>query len=1022
MRAILYQRVDTIIFQLKRTLIKHTMITGSKIRSISTFFGALGIVLTLAFLPITAEAQTYYDEDYYYIEDDMGYYAYESEIYEPFAPGASTTQPSSRSGLTGRKNIWEDEYDEETHPGDPLPLGDHTILFVLAAITAMVIFFQQRKRKQPSSSTKVITILAILFSATPIFALTNGDLRLQYIEQELKKEGKKTVVNRLYHFESHAFALADGATDTISVHIFNMIKGSKDHVNHPEIVLQEYDGSKWVDKEAHMIFGPLKDNAGMGLLPGRKNAGETSDSPIDDWVIQDGIENIKNDQTYADKGYRASGVWNFVVTKQSGVAAFDMTQVHRHEGNFYVRVNGDPNYLNDTNLVTFSEYAYKHIYEAPIGKLKPHDYTHYDCKFLPVKSNIKFTIATEHSPRIADELMVNSQRYKSDPTITDIYVLNQSGGQPILPAAANIRFSWDIMTNRLTRAYIGDTKVPSGEYLVAHENGQTPEARHHFQDNTNWMYSVDLDPKKGTPITVRAKFNGKNQLFWGVNESTGSPLIADDGSGDVTIYPIRVIYDFKDHRIVTIYKPKEATSGEVNLNTPVMIHRVHNNPATQFLFPSNEEIHKAVGTGDDTEDKYTNPAYAVLTFLEDKFATNVTSTSHYEKMFYWVSFPFDVKLSDVFGLGAYGEYWAVQYYDGEKRALYGLPTEESTGWEYVAETKEEADTKTLKANHGYVVCLNYKRLSKDYGYEADGGRKVSLYFPSANRVSPAEIKHQADVTVDLEEYTKGDKITWNHWNWHLLGVPSYANPGFSTTQGDVPFFYQYWHPTDGYAAVASTEVDFYAMHAYMVQYAGEIVWSKIVNTAPSGLAAKKNSSAIDKTMLRLELQQAGKTMDKTYVQLREEESTLGFDLNLDLTKIINKGANIYTVVNGDQMAGNVVPAEEAIIPLGVVIPAAGEYSFALPSNTNGMTVELIDYECGTSTNLIALDYTVHLAVGTCEGRFALRMQPNKVSTGVENGTVLSEAADVRKLIVGGALYLIKDGTIYDAQGHAIREL
>lgn len=983
----------------------------------------LGITLLFALfvcVPQPVLAQFYYEDAYYMLEE--GYCAYESNVQDAFA--AQNPTASSPSQIRGRQNLWEDEYqDEKLHPGDPLPLGDHTILFVLAAITAMVIFYKQRKRKQPSSSVQtLLTTLVFIFVASPLFALTNGDLRLQYIEQELKKDGKKTIINRLYHFESHTFTLEEGKCDTISVHIFNMIKGGKDHVNHPEIVLQEYDGSKWVDKEAHMVFGPLRDDAGVGLLPGRKNAGETSDSPVDDWVIQDGIENIKNDQTYADKGFRASGVWNFVVTKQGGKATFDMTQVHRHEGNFYVRVNGDPNYLNDTNLVTFSEYAYKHIYEDPIGALKPHDYTHYDCKFLPANSNITFTIATEHSPRIADELMVNNQRYKSNPTITDQYVTSD-GGRPILPAAANIRFSWDIMTNRLTRAYIGDTKTAAGEYLVVHNEVQ-PTTFKYFQDNTNWMYSVDINAIRENKAVIRAKFKGQDQILWGTALTSGASFVGGTDTDLSRTYPLRLIYDFKDHRLVTIYNPNSEIAGEVNLQTPVMIHREHNNSATQLTFPSNTD--KVVTTGDNTDDKYTNPAYAVLTFLEDKFATNA-ATSHYEKMFYWVSFPFNVNLKDVFGLGAYGDYWAVQYYNGERRAREGLPTEESTGWDYVAETKEEAASKVLKANTGYVVCLNYKRLSKDYQYTSGGGRKVSLYFPSANRVSPAEIKQQSDViTVDLAEYTNtttGSNTTWNHHNWHLLGVPSYANPDFRTTQGDVPFFYQYWHPTDGYAAVASTEVDFYAMHAYMVQYAGEIEWSKIVNTdAPSGLAAKKNSSAIDKTMLRLELQQAGETVDKTYVQLRDEEGTEGFDLNLDLTKIINKGANIYTVVNGDQMAGNVVPAQESMIPLGVVITEAGEYTLTLPSRTNGVTVELVDYETGTSTNLLALDYTVRLTAGTHEGRFALRIQPSKVTTDLENidGETTGDKASVRKYIIDGALYLVKDGMLYDAQGRLVR--
>ena len=979
-----------------------------------------GITLLFALfvcVPQPVLAQFYYEDAYYMLEE--GYCAYESNVQDAFA--AQNPTASSPSQIRGRQNIWENEYDEDLHPGDPLPLGDHTILFVLAAITAMSIFIQQRKRKQTSSAKTLLTTLAFICITSPLFAQNDGDLRVKYIEQQLetyKDNGQtKTRINRIYIFESEdVFSLNEGESRTVSVHIFNKIEDGKDHVNHPAIILQKYNGSEWEDIEAHMIFGPLKGDAGMGLLPGRKNA--SVDSPIDDWMIEDGIEKIKNDLTYAAKGYRASGVWNFVITKNDdGEATFDMTQVERHKGKYYVRVNGDLNYKDDKNLVTLSEYALEHIYEESIGALKPHDYTHSACKNLDKDAPVKFTIATEYSSRIAPDYEVKYRRYTTDEEATDIYVNDNA----TLPAAASVRFSWDIMTNRLTRAYIGDTKTAAGEYLgeylVVHNEVQ-PTIFKYFQDNTNWMYSVDINAIRENEAVIRAKFKGQDQILWGTTLTSGASFVGGTDTDLSRTYPLRLIYDFKDHRLVTIYNPNSEITGEVNLQTPVMIHREHNNQATQLTFPSNTD--KVVTTGDNTDDKYTHPAYAVLTFLENKFATNA-ATSHYEKMFYWVSFPFDVNLKDVFGLGAYGDYWAVQYYDGAKRALEGLPTEESTGWEYVAKTKEEAASKVLNANTGYVVCLNYKRLSKDYGYEAGGGRKVSLYFPSADRVSPKEIQSlDNNVIVALAEHPRGEKVTWNHWNWHLLGVPSYANPDFRTTQGDVPFFYQYWHPSDGYAAVASNEVDFYAMHAYMVQYAGEIVWSKIVNTDPSGLAAKKNSSAIDKTMLRLELQQAGETVDKTYVQLRDEEGTEGFDLNLDLTKIINKGANIYTVVNGDQMAGNVVPAQESMIPLGIVITEAGEYTLTLPSKTNGVTVELVDYETGTSTNLLALDYTVRLIAGTHEGRFALRIQPSKVTTDLENIDGEATGVKAKKYLIDGALYLVKDGVLYDAQGKLVR--
>ena len=77
--------------------------------------------------------------------------------------------------------------------------------------------------------------------------------------------------------------------------------------------------------------------------------------------------------------------------------------------------------------------------------------------------------------------------------------------------------------------------------------------------------------------------------------------------------------------------------------------------------------------------------------------------------------------------------------------------------------------------------------------------------------------------------------------------------------------------------------------------------------------------------------------------------------------------------------------EEAVVPVGVDIATAGEYTFRMPDGTEGMVVELIDYELETKTNLLLFDYTVTLPKGTNEGRFALHIQPSKsgVTTGIE---------------------------------------
>ena len=833
-----------------------------------------------------------------------------------------------------------------------------------------------------------------------------GNLRLKYVEQTAISQ---TLIEEDYFIYSDEIPLSAAGTETVvSMHIYNKIHETSteqfEGINNPEIILQQYDGSKWVDIEAHMVFGPLqiKNGGSVIKLPGRKNAGD--DSNIDDFVYDKGIKAILDDPT--DDG---CGVWNFIVVQDGTSATIDIDRTHRYTGNYYIRAEsadgGYDYYAQKSNLFTYSDYAYNNYGNT-------HDFSHYFCDNVPAGGNVKFTIACDNNSALAYPLQLTNDRFADDEYGTDVYVTDQ-GGEPVLPTLASVRYSWDIVTNRLTRAYIAESKPKLGnEYLVIDGASlASTEANYpYFYDNTNWVYSIDVDYKLDAKAQVKAKYNGKYQYFWG-NESIGLAFVHSDGSDNTSLtYPVRIVYDFKEHRFTTIYKPTDVISGTIDLAIPVMILREHNDPATQIVFNSNADKVTAKGDG---KYAYSYPAYGVLTFLEDKFATDATTTNHYEKMFYWVSFPFDVNIDDVVGLGEYEGYWAVQFYNGPKRALQGLP-DGTTGWEYVQKGE------TLKANVGYVVCLNYRRLTKDYGFTAGQGRKLSLYFPSASPVSPTDVKNQANITVTLDEHPQGEKVAWNHWNWHLLGVPSYANPGFRTTQGDVPFFYQYWHPTDGYAAVASTEVDFYAMHSYMVQYAGEIEWSKIVNTAPSGLAAKKNSSAIDKTMLRLELQQAGETVDKTYVQLRDEEGTEGFDLNLDLTKIINKGANIYSVVNGDQMAGNVVPKEATTLPLGVVITEAGEYTLSMPQGTSGMIVELVDYLTGTRTNLLLDDYTVTLTAGSYEGRFALSMEPNKVVTDVEDIMGGSNDTNVRKLLIDGALYMQKDGVLYDAQGKLVR--
>ena len=208
------------------------------------------------------------------------------------------------------------------------------------------------------------------------------------------------------------------------------------------------------------------------------------------------------------------------------------------------------------------------------------------------------------------------------------------------------------------------------------------------------------------------------------------------------------------------------------------------------------------------------------------------------------------------------------------------------------------------------------------------------------------------------------------------------------------------------------------MHAYMVQYAGDINWINLY-VEPAQMAARRNATGKDQYTLRLALQQEGTDHDHTFIRLQEDNATAEFDMNYDLCKIINRGANIYSMINNVEVAANVLPVEERVIPIGLDIHETGNYTFAMPDGTDGITAILIDYETGKETNLLLADYTTELREGTNNERFALRVRPNHVATEVE--TIIDGAnGQIQKYIINGALYILNNGQLYDAQGRMVQ--
>ena len=704
-------------------------------------------------------------------------------------------------------------------------------------------------------------------------------------------------------------------------------------------------------------------------------------------------------------GITETGVYNFYLQQIQGQTNPRLlAQTQPYTGDFYIRAEsadgGWKFFRQASNLMTYNSYADNN-----------ENFDHYFCRYVNTADrNVEFVVANDYSYCISDTLT-------ADPTGA-VQIVSAEGN---LPENANVRFAWDSKTNELSRAYIaGANNETQNTFLHIIEAESLKNTAGEavtdvpFIDLQNWIYQTEVKVTKETLIKLVAEYDDKTQYFKG-GTTDKIHLISSTANSE---YKIRLIYNFKCNHLVAavvLEGDKEITENDV-LGADLMVIRKDQGQAEQLTFNPNATKLDEVGT-----------AYAVMTFTRDHI-TNRSLKSR-ERSLYWVSFPFDVKIADVFGFGEYAEHWIMQYYDGTERAEKGLFIDSGTYWKYITDTKT-----TLKAGVGYVLALDLDKLTFP-----NNVNDVSLYFPSTGTIGTISgvlpTAHEVpahECTID-REFEDGGK-TYNHKftdsHWNLIGIPGFADINdFNVTsyhfmQDDASFYYNFSLANSTYN-VESSATNFQAMYAYMVQFAGEINWmSKTVSavTPPASIAARRNSdSQPEKITLRLELAQAGVKADQTFIQMQEEGASTDFDLSMDLSKIINKGSNIYTLVGTDriQVAGNVLPMQEQIVPVGIVAAAQGEYSFRMPDGTAGMVVELIDNHTNTTTNLLLSDYTITLSEGTYEQRFMLHIQPEK--SGISTNTEQIIGGDintnrVQKYIIDGHLYLKKDGTIYDAQG------
>ncbi len=754
----------------------------------------------------------------------------------------------------------------------------------------------------------------------------------------------------------------------------------------------------------------------------------------------------------------ATGIYNFIFT-QDGSKNISFTKKEPYTGEFYIRTNCAgaskwDNYKHADHLMTYSQYSEEHS-----------DFSHYFMGHVYGGTNIKFVVANDYSPCISDTLIVSTYRGGDAAHVWDSDGDGHIAGD-LKASEANIRFMWNRADNAVYRAYLAPAQSDGSKFLVLRgtdsdnlmdENGnplrnasnsgqagynhKAPDHCIQFVDDENWIYEATVQVRPSTYVKLYALFNGGYFYYKGTNDNTfdashAIQLVTGDGGA----VKVRVIYDFKTDRLVAAYLPSGEISTEMDINADVMFIREHQGDISQLTFS---------GSGAITEIK---TAYAVMRFNKwtlnnkDKETHEVLGSpaSIYERSLYYVSFPFPVNLNEVFGFGTYGQHWIIQRYRGDLRAQQGYWAESDGFWEFIW----NRNGVVLYPNEGYILTLETELLGEESDVWGPDGRssQIELFFPSTGNLGSIT---SASITQDVPAHTctinraateglpdTGDpRTSYNRTvfdsHWNIMSVPTYVNvnnPSFANTtwigggEGNVgPRFLYTWNPDDNTLTATSGEGFMYhAMHAYTVQYCGNVTWETSVSPTA---APQRNTEYRGEYEFCLEVQQDEQMIDRTFVRLSDDESvTTGFEFGEDMTKQFNsRKANIFTIAGNTSLGGNSLPlstTQTTVVPVGVSVKNTGDYTFAIPEGTEGIGVTLVDNETGVRTSLSALSYTVNLQPGDYTGRFVLEISPiAQTPTGVE--TVTGEGlpvTGVRKVMIDGILYIVKDGKMYDARG------
>ena len=331
----------------------------------------------------------------------------------------------------------------------------------------------------------------------------------------------------------------------------------------------------------------------------------------------------------------------------------------------------------------------------------------------------------------------------------------------------------------------------------------------------------------------------------------------------------------------------------------------------------------------------------------------------YAKYWYFITLPFDVKVSNITSSGCSK---AVRYYDGAARAEFGT----GSSW------KNYAQDDIIPAGTGFIY-----QTSKD----------CWSTFVAENNASKQYIFSKNEFVKALQAYPS--EVTANK-GWNLVGNPWLCYYNIHKLNFTAPI--TVWNVNSRNYSAYSIIDDDYAIRpsqAFFVQCPDEINsisfpidGRQLTSVIESQVGARElGESATERKLIDIELSN-GELSDKTRFVLNPK-AKMDYETSCDASKFFSMDAEvpqIYTLQNGAQMAINERPAGDCVIKIGIKTPAKGTYTISTNRNMLEEAI-LVDLQNGTETNLKYDSYTFSAENGISDNRFELRLSAGE-TTGI----------------------------------------